>query len=205
MTLKDHLRSLSDKQMPADPLPGTSESNPDPIPAMKDIQGGLVTISADQKSGMGFLVDGQGKVATNFHLVNGARKIKVTGSSGDVFLAKAPRLDESRDLALLQIPAKALRFLTLGDSGGVDVGDEVFLASGSSGDLAKAVVSALRNLEGALLIQIDRSIDPEHSGSPLVTKAGTVVGIASYLKGRQEENAGFAVSARELKQFLAGE
>ena len=69
------------------------------------------------------MVDGDVMIATNFHLVNAANRIKVSTPSGDVFLGKIVRLDEGRDLALIQIPTKTPQYFTLGDASSVDVGE----------------------------------------------------------------------------------
>ncbi|MFQ5929557.1 MAG: S1C family serine protease [Acidobacteriota bacterium] len=206
MTLKDHLRSLTDKKPPPNPEPSPEPTSDRPV-ALGQVKESLVTIAADEKTGKGFMVDGEGKVVTNFQLVNSAVRIKVTTLSGDVFLGKITRLDKGRDLALIQIPVKTPRYLTLGDVSTVDVGEDVFVLGSSSGagGLIKAVISALRVIEGTALIQVDRPIDPDNSGSPFVTEQGTVVGIASYRMGQQDDNVGFAVSVKELKAFISGQ
>ncbi|MDA2926944.1 serine protease [Acidobacteria bacterium AH-259-G07] len=206
MTLKDHLRSLTDKKPPSNPEPSPEPTSDRPV-ALGQVKESLVTIAADEKTGKGFIVDGEGKVVTNFQLVNSAARIKVTTLSGDVFLGKITRLDKGRDLALIQIPVKTPRYLTLGDVSTVDVGEDVFILGSSSGagGLIKAVISALRVIEGTALIQVDRPIDPDNSGSPFVTEQGTVVGIASYRMGQQDDNVGFAVSVKELKAFISGQ
>ena len=228
MTLKDHLRSLSDKQPPDDPkkssdseaappadaappavapkeTPSASPSRQSPT-SLKRVPDCLVTIAADGKIGKGFMVDGEGKIATNCQLVSVASKIKVTTHAGDIFLGKVVRLDETRDLALIQIPAKTPAYMTLGDPNSVDVGENVYtLGNPSSVDLTETVISALRGSGGTELIQIDRPVDPANSGSPFVTVQGAVVGIASYKMGQEDDSAGFAVSVKELKPFISGQ
>ena len=218
MTLKDHLRSLSDKTPPDDPKessdsaatppsgsPSDSPSQQSP-PSLKDVQDCLVTVTADGKPGKGLMVDGEGKIATNFQLVSAANKIKVTTHAGDIFLGKVIRLDETRDLALIQIPSKTPAYMTLGDPNSIDVGENVYtLGNPSSVGLTETVISALRGSGGTVLIQIDRPINPANSGSPFVTAQGAVVGIASYKMGQENDSAGFAVSVKELKPFISGQ
>ncbi len=204
--LKDHLRSLSDRKPPPQTAP-TSEGVAD-VPASLRTSGSVVTITADGRTGKGFIVDGDGKIATNFHLVNSASRIKVSTPSGDVFLGKIVRLDEGRDLALIQIPSKTPQYFTLGDASSVDVGEDVFVLgppSGGSKGLTKTIINALRVIEGTVLIQVDQPIDPGNSGSPFVTHQGTVVGIASYRMGPEDSNAGFGVGVQELKAFISGQ
>ncbi|MEE8348746.1 MAG: trypsin-like peptidase domain-containing protein [Acidobacteriota bacterium] len=214
MTLKDHLRSLSDKQPPDKP----KESSDSPVAPPSDpprqqssisletVTDCLVNVLADGKSGKGFMIDGEGRIATNCQLVKSANKIKITTRAGDIFLGKVIRLDETRDLALIQIPSKTPTYMTLGDPNSVDVGENVYtLESPSSENLTETVISALRGSGGTVLIQTDRPIDPANSGSPVVTAQGAVVGIASYKMGQEDDSAGFAVSVKELKPFLSGQ
>ena len=138
MTLKDHLRSLSDKQPPDDPKKGSDSTAAIPSDSPVDSPGKqnptslkgvppcMVTVAADGKTGKGFMVDGEGKIATNCQLVNAANKIKITTHAGDIFLGKVIRLDETRDLALIQIPAKTPAYLTLGDPNSIDVGENIY-------------------------------------------------------------------------------
>jgi S1-C subfamily serine protease len=207
--LKDHLRSLSDRKPPPQAAPTSeSESVTPEIPSSFTASGSVVTITADGRTGKGFIVDGDGMIATNFHLVNAANRIKVSTPSGDVFLGKTVRLDEGRDLALIQIPTKTPQYFTLGDASSVDVGENVFVLgppSGGSRELTKTIINALRVIEGTLLIQVDQQIDPGNSGSPFVTEQGTVVGIASYRMGPEDSTAGFGVGVQELKAFISGQ
>jgi S1-C subfamily serine protease len=175
---------------------------------MGDTAAGLVTITANGRTGKGFIVDGEGTIATNFHIVDSASRIKVSAASGDVFLGKIIRLDESRDLALIQIPAKTAQYFTLGDASSVDVGEDVFVLGGPSNnstELTKTIINALRVIEGTVLIQVDQQIDPANSGSPFLTEQGAVVGIASYKMGPEDYSAGFGVSVKELKAFISGQ
>lgn len=206
--LKDHLRSLSDRKVPPEAAAPATESAADTPSSMGDTAAGLVTITANGRTGKGFIVDGEGTIATNFHIVNSASRIKVSAASGDVFLGKIIRLDESRDLALIQIPAKTAQYFTLGDASSVDVGEDVFVLGGPSSnstELTKTIINALRVIEGTVLIQVDQQIDPANSGSPFLTEQGTVVGIASYKMGPDDYSAGFGVSVKELKAFISGQ
>ena len=217
MSLKDHLRSLADKEPPSPDEPAAEEAVPaaspspsaSPVPAgLGAVEESLVSITADDREGKGFLIDGEGKILTSFHLVFLASRIKVTTRSGDIFLGRLVRQNESRDLALIQISSKTPQHLTLGDSSAVDVGEDVFILGGptaASKNLEKVVVSALRVIDGTALIQVDRSIDPANTGSPFVTQQGEVVGVASYKMGTEGENLGFAISVKELKAFISGQ
>ena len=208
MSVKDHLRSLADKEPTSPDDPTAEEAAPAAPAGLGAVEESLVSITADDREGKGFLIDGKGKILTSFHLVFLASRIKVATRSGDVFLGKLVRQDESRDLALIQISSKTPQHLTLGDSSAVDVGEDVFVLgspAAASKNLEKVVVSALRVIDGTALIQVDRSIDPANTGSPFVTQQGKVVGIASYKMGTGGENLGFAISVKELKTFISGQ
>lgn len=204
--LKDHLRSLGNQEIPPKPETPILSSHEAPF-SITGIRTGVVIIAADEKTGRGFVVDGEGKIVTNFLLVESASRIKVTTFSGDIFLGKVVRKDSIRDLALVQIPANtSANYLILGDSSSIDVGEDVFVLGKSfrtSGDLTKGVVTALRRVKGTALIQIDIPIDPADSGGPVVTGQGTVVGMTSFKLGRND-NTTFAVSVNELRAFVFG-
>lgn len=205
MDVKDHLRSLGDAGS-APPSPRFSGSRT-PAP-LQGIETSVVSIAADDRSGKGFIIDGEGKIATNFHLVDAASRIKVTMLSGDVFLGKVVRTDPNRDLALIQIATKTTSYLQLGDSSSVDVGEEVYVPgrqAGASNELTRGIINALRRINGMAMIQMDIPVDSGQSGAPVLSSQGVVVGISTSRTGQPAaENTGFAVSVTELKAFVFG-
>lgn len=198
VNLEDHLRSLTGKETAA----------PASAPAAKELSRnadpGIVSITADDRAGKGFIVDEEGRILTNFHLINAASRIKVTLSSGDIFLGKVVRKDAARDLALLQIPTRTSGHLALGDAGSVDVGEEVMIPGPRAGERSSGVISAIRKINGTQILQIDMPLDPANSGCPVMTSAGAVVGISTFKLGHQQNSGGTAVSVNELKAFIFG-
>jgi serine protease Do len=156
--------------------------------------------------GSGFIVDRQGYVLTNHHVVDGAADIKVALTDGRTFRAVLVGADPFTDLAVLRIDAKNLLALPLGDSTRLAAGETV-VAIGSplwiegGPTVTTGVVSALgRSMEQpglpALhnLIQTDAAINPGNSGGPLLNLRGEVVGINTAVIA-SAHGIGFAISA----------
>jgi len=160
---------------------------------------------AEQGTGTGFVVNASGVIATNNHVVQGARTITVTLADGRTLPAKVLRRDPSADLAVLQVPANHLPVAPLGDSRTLQVGDPVVaignaLALPGGPTVTDGIVSALgRTIEtnkGARLddvIQTDAAINPGNSGGPLVDATGHVVGI-NTAEASDGQNIGFAIA-----------
>jgi len=172
-------------------------------------------------TGSGFLIDRDGHVVTNAHVVEGAKRVEVTlGSSDETYDAKIVGVDPATDVALLEIdaPADQLHPLTLGDSSHVAVGEPV-VAIGNPFGLEKTVtagiVSALqRQIQApngfsiSHVIQTDAAINPGNSGGPLIDSSGSVIGINSQIQtggGQGNVGIGFAVpinTARDVVEQL---
>ena len=172
-------------------------------------------------TGSGFLIDTEGHVITNSHVVEGAKKVEVTlGSSDTVYDAEIVGTDPATDVAMLALdaPAEQLHPLTLGDSSKVEVGEPV-IAIGTPFGLERTVtagiVSALqRQIQSpngfsiSHVIQTDAAINPGNSGGPLIDSAGQVIGINSQIQtGGSSGNVGigFAVpinTARDVVRQL---
>ncbi len=189
------------------------------IEAARRLQEASVTIGAGRASGSGFVVGPEHWVVTNSHVVATARGDVVQVRFGDGttrpgrVLATQPR----HDLAVIEVPGDVpVRPLTLGDSGGVQVGQTV-LAFGSpyglEGTLTQGIVSALRDLPasegvGAVqgLIQTDATINPGNSGGPLVNSRGEVIGVNTAILSRTggSHGIGFAVPSAYVRELLDG-
>ncbi len=171
--------------------------------------------------GTGFIIDEEGHIVTNNHVVvrpdtcdEPARSITVTLSDGRQFRARIVGRDAPTDLAVLQIDADGLAPAKLGSSSAMQVGDGV-VAIGNALDLpggptvTMGVVSAKDRLivedqcgvtiPGA--IQTDAAINPGNSGGPLVDKRGEVVGITTAIIGGAE-GIGFAISIDSAKPVI---
>ncbi len=167
----------------------------------------VATIEADSRRGKGFIVDGEGCILTNLYLVEGASRLRISLPSGDIFLGRLLESDRTHDLALVQIPALTPKYVRLGDVSSMDVGEHVFVqgkGSATSGKLVRAVVCGLRTLQGTALIQVDQPVAESDSGSPFLDAEGKALGISTSRKGEKIADSGFAVSAKEIRGFMAG-
>ncbi|SNT57932.1 putative serine protease PepD [Asanoa hainanensis] len=185
-----------------------ARTSPSVVTIMVQVPGGTV-------EGSGVIVDDQGRIITNNHVVEqAAGGATVQLSDGRSLPAQILRTDPSHDLALLQVDSSGLTPATLGDSSTVQVGDTV-LAFGSplglSGTVTSGIVSALDrdaqdlNLSG--LIQTDAPINSGNSGGPLVDAAGQVIAInvanASTSQGGGSIGIGFAIPINSARAILS--
>jgi serine protease Do len=144
---------------------------------------------ADRGVGSGFIIESNGLILTNAHVVEGASTIYVTLTDKREFKAKLLGLDKRTDVAVVKIEARDLPKLPLGDSSRVRVGEWV-LAIGSPFGLENTVtagiVSAKSRDTGDYLpfIQTDVAVNPGNSGGPLLNTAGQVIGINSQIFSR---------------------
>jgi S1-C subfamily serine protease len=169
-----------------------------------------------QATGSGFVIDEQGHVLTNAHVVEGASKIEVAFGDRNSVDAKLLGSDASTDVALLKVKAskKVLKPLSLGDSSKLEVGDAVVAIGNPFGldrTVTTGIVSALqRKLEAPNgftidnVIQTDAAINPGNSGGPLLDSLGRVVGINSQIAnggGGGSIGIGFAVPINTAKKI----
>ena len=144
---------------------------------------------ADRGVGSGFIIESNGLILTNAHVVEGASTIYVTLTDKREFKAKLLGMDKRTDVAVVKIDARDLPRLPLGDSSRVRVGEWV-LAIGSPFGLENTVtagiVSAKSRDTGDYLpfIQTDVAVNPGNSGGPLLNTAGQVIGINSQIFSR---------------------
>jgi S1-C subfamily serine protease len=172
-------------------------------------------------TGSGFLIDEEGHVVTNSHVVEGAKRVEVTlGPSDETYEAEIVGTDPATDVALLEVdaPADQLKPLSLGDSSKVRVGEPVVAIGNPFGlerTVTAGIVSALqRQIQApngfsiSHVIQTDAPINPGNSGGPLIDSAGQVIGINTQIQtGGSQGNVGigFAVpinTARDVVEQL---
>jgi S1-C subfamily serine protease len=160
-------------------------------------------------TGSGFVIDGNGTILTNWHVVENAVKVTVSFEHGKTVEAHVVGKDPSHDLAVLRVPTEGISLhpLPLGDSAAAQVGDPVVAIGnpfGLSRTLTTGVISALqRHLTAPNgftidnVLQTDAPINPGNSGGPLLNAAGQVIGITSQIEtgGNGDGNIGigFAV------------
>jgi S1-C subfamily serine protease len=173
---------------------------------------------AQQALGSGFVLDKQGHIVTNYHVVEGAEQVQVSFSDQSTYEADVVGTDPSTDLAVLRVDvsSRALTPLPLADSDDVRVGDPVVAIGNPFGldrTATAGIVSALqRNVtapDGAAIdhvIQTDAPINPGNSGGPLLNSAGEVIGVNSQISspnGGGNVGIGFAVPANTVKTVAA--
>lgn len=165
--------------------------------------------------GSGFILDPQGHILTNFHVVSNARTVEVTLSNKQQYKAKVLLTDQAHDLALLQIDAPNLQPATLANSRGLQVGQLVYAIGnpfGLSGTMTRGMISSIRSVRGPMgnlisdAIQTDAAINPGNSGGPLLNSHGDVIGMTTMIDtgGGADQNAGigFAIPIDTAKAAL---
>jgi putative serine protease PepD len=216
--------------VPASPAANTVASTSSSLSQLyKDAVPGVVDITVTQGSsssspfspgggsaqaeGSGFVVDANGDIVTNAHVVEGASAIKVRFESGKTAKATLVGTDESTDIAVIKVNADAsqLHPLTWGNSSSVQVGQDVAAIGspfGLQGTLTAGIVSALdrtitapNNYSIAGAIQTDAAINHGNSGGPLLNAAGQVIGVNAQIDSDSGGNdgVGFAISSNAAK------
>ena len=163
-------------------------------------------VGKEISSGTGFLVSSDGKLITNFHVIEKAASAVAKADNGGLFPVEGILAsDPKNDLALLKLKAKDLPFLSLGDSETIEIGTRIAIIGsplGLEGTLSEGIVSAVREMGEIKKLQITAAISPGSSGSPVMNAKGDVVGIASaLLRGGQALN--FAVPVEYGVRLLA--
>jgi 2-alkenal reductase len=171
--------------------------------------------------GSGFIIDNQGHIVTNNHVVDGASSIQITLSNGKTVDAKVIGTDSLDDLALISVDSSAVQGITplqLADSSVVKPG-QMAIALGSPYGLTNSItVGIISGLDRSLsdsgssslsgLLQTDAAINPGNSGGPLLDSQGHVIGVNTAVQGSGADGIGFAVPSntvtRVLPSLLAG-
>jgi S1-C subfamily serine protease len=163
--------------------------------------------------GSGFIIDRDGHILTNYHVIADARQVEVTLHNRKKYRATVVGTDRSHDLAIIQIKAPDLLPMTLGDSRNLQVGQKVYAIGnpfGLSGTLTSGIVSSIRSVQepdGMTIdeaIQTDAAINPGNSGGPLLNSHGEVIGINTMIASSVGQNAGigFAIPINTAKAVL---
>ncbi len=158
-------------------------------------------------AGTGFIIDPEGFIITNEHVIKGADRIRVKLADGRERKATVRGVDAATDLALLKIDATDLEALALGDSDAVRVGDPV-IAIGNPLEYEHSVTSGIVSAKGRKVyndkpyedfIQTDAAINRGNSGGPLLDQAGEVIGVNTVIRvdGR---GISFAVPSNVVKR-----
>ncbi|HVY48393.1 MAG TPA: trypsin-like peptidase domain-containing protein [Minicystis sp.] len=166
----------------------------------------VVTIRSPEALGTGFLVRPDGWIATNLHVIAGARELLVVlPDHSEHAVVEVMGVDPERDLAVVRIDAKALPVLTLGDSDVVHPGDPVVAIGhplGLEDTVSNGLVSAVREVDAGLtVLQISAPIAPGSSGGPLFNDKGEVIGVAAAIS-REGQNLNFGLPVAYLKLLI---
>ncbi len=163
--------------------------------------------------GTGFIVDKQGIIITNFHVLFGAQNpfIKLKDSRSYP-LNKVIYKDTLRDLIILKIePQKDLTSLTLGDSDNLSIGEKVYCIGNPVGlefSLSDGLLSGIRTYDNLKYLQFSAPISNGNSGSPLLNSSGEVIGLVTFgltalhLDVPIAQNLNFALASNEIKPYL---
>lgn len=230
--IADHQRDLAQRSSERETLKAqaaqiTTQVQRATVPAqaemIKQASQATVVIRTDVGAGSGFIFTPEGRVVTNYHVIQLSSTIEVALMTADgdrVTLAPVDvvAVDPAMDLAILQLPKAPSeisaegRYPTLAiDTGGTGAGQPVFVigSPGFGEDLleytvTKGIVSNNRRLvNGVHLIQTTAAINPGNSGGPMLNERGQAIGVVT-LKGRGVEAVGFAVSAQVLQAMIHG-
>ena len=173
----------------------------------------FMQVYPSEGTGSGFILNADGEVLTNNHVVKGSSQLTVTLADKKVYKAKVLGTDPRDDLALIKIDTgRKLPAMRLGDSDVLVVGQKVLAIGnpfGFEGTLTTGIVSSLnrtiqteasRALEG--MIQTDAAINPGNSGGPLLDSHGNVIGINTAIYGQGNIGIGFAMPINRAKSML---
>jgi S1-C subfamily serine protease len=170
-------------------------------------------LQPQEGQGSGFIIDKEGHVLTNYHVITGARQVEVTLHNRRRYHATIVGTDPSHDLAVIQIKAPDLVPIILGDSRNLQVGQKVYAIGNPfalSGTLTSGIVSSIRSVQepdGMTIdeaIQTDAAINPGNSGGPLLNWHGEVIGINTMIASGvgQSSGIGFAIPINTAKAVL---
>lgn len=166
--------------------------------------------------GSGFIIDKDGHILTNYHVIANARQVEVTLTNKKKYKAEIIGRDPSHDLAVIKIDAPNLHPVTLGDSSQLQVGQKVYAIGnpfGLNGTMTRGIVSSIRSVRepgdegGAFIdeaIQTDAAINPGNSGGPLLNSRGDVIGINTMIASSVGQSAGigFAIPVNAAKAVI---
>lgn len=222
--------AFSQKPVPGISNPSVATDEQNSIEVYKAISPGVVFITTSSKfenffgeqferesgNGSGSVIDNEGHILTNYHVIEGASKLTVSFGGEQVFPARFVGGDPDTDLAVIKIsaPTRGLTIIPLGDSDKLDVGQKVLAIGNPFGldrTLTTGVISGLqrpirarndRPIDAA--IQTDASINPGNSGGPLLDKFGRMIGINSQILSPAggSVGVGFAIPVNTAKRIV---
>jgi S1-C subfamily serine protease len=189
------------------------------IPSVVNVTSRAVTFDffygmvPQEGQGSGFVIDKEGHILTNYHVIADARQVEVTLHNRKKYKATVVGTDPAHDLAVILIKAPDLVPSVLGDSRNLQVGQKVYAIGnpfGLAGTMTRGIVSSIRPVSepnGARIdeaIQTDAAINPGNSGGPLMNGHGEVIGINTMILSNTNQSAGigFAIPINTAKAVL---
>ena len=189
---------------------------PDWQTVASDVSGSVVSIQTTMANGTakgsGAIIDTEGHIITNNHVISGAQQIQVTLANGNIYSAQLVGADTTTDLAVIKLdnPPSGLKAVEFADSDKLAVGENVMAIGNPLGydDTATTgIVSALNNEIVTNAVQIDAAINPGNSGGPTFNAAGQVIGINSSIASTATSSdsagsigIGFAIPSNLVKR-----
>jgi len=168
----------------------------------------VVSIEAEEATGSGFIIDEEGHIITNYHVIKDRTKIRIYLNDKRIFAAKLIGSDPETDVALLKINGDNLPIAILGDSEALKVGQKVAAVGspfGLESTITTGIVSAKHRTRGNTIyrdfIQTDANVNPGNSGGPLVNLNGEVIGMNTFILA-QTEGLGFSIPSNLIKKIV---
>jgi S1-C subfamily serine protease len=169
-----------------------------------------------QGQGSGFILNKDGLILTNNHVIDNAQRVEVMLSDKHKYKATVMGVDKNHDLALLKIDAPNLVPAVLSESNGLVVGQRVYAIGnpfGLEGTMTRGIISSIRSIRGPNnspiedAIQTDAAVNPGNSGGPLLNSRGEVIGITTLIASNpnvdQSAGIGFAIPVNTAKAVIA--
>lgn len=173
--------------------------------AIQQVRDAIVTVETPDGAGAGFVVNSEGYVLTNQHVVGKATEISVKLRSGETLAATVVRAGEGSDLCLLQVERQHLPAVQFASSAQLKQGADVAAVGaplGLENTLTKGVLSSTdREVNGKHYIQIDAALNPGNSGGPVINAEGNVVGVATSV-AKEAQGIGLAIPSDDVMAFL---
>ncbi len=156
--------------------------------------------------GSGFVVDHEGVIVTNYHVVQSAKQIEVQFKNGETYPVTGVIYENPKqDVCLLKINARDLPVIPLGDSSAVKIGEALYCIGNPLGleySFSDGILSGMRDYEGFKWLQFTAPVSPGNSGGPLLNSKGEAIGIVTFLieKG---QNLNFALAINQIKPHVS--
>jgi tetratricopeptide (TPR) repeat protein len=163
------------------------------------------TLAEEEFLGSGFILDSDGVIVTNYHVIRDAKEINVKMRDGAIYPVNyIIYYDANRDLCLFKIDARNLPVIPLGDSNALQIGEKIYVIGNPLGleyTFSDGMLSGMRDFQSVKLLQFTAPISPGNSGGPILNSQGQAIGVVtSFMK--EGQNLNFALAINEVKPFI---